>query len=116
GAISGVATQQAIADATGGIAYRNANEIVTAIRSAMSDQEITYTLGFYPDDKTLDGKPHDLNVKLVKKDKTEGAAARFRKKYLATRSDARLQTPAFPELVADPLNATAVTLAAIAHP
>jgi VWFA-related protein len=116
GAISDVATQATITEATGGITYRNANEIASAIQNALSDQELAYTLGFYPDEKALDGKPHDINVKLSKNSETSGASLRFRKKYVASKTDTRLQTPPVTELATDPLVATAVMLAAIAHP
>jgi VWFA-related protein len=116
GAISDVATQSEISDATGGITYRNANEITSAIQNALSEQELVYTIGFYPDEKTLDSKPHDINVRLSRKSETAGASIRFRKKYLATKSDVRMLTPPIFELATDPLVATAVTLAAVAHP
>ena len=115
GALSDVATQAAIAEATGGIAYRNANEIASAIQSALADQALQYTLGFYPEDKALDGKLHDINVKLTKNIDTAGTL-RFRKKYLATKTDTRLQTPPVAELAGDSLNATAVMLAAVGRP
>jgi VWFA-related protein len=115
GAISDVATQATITEATGGITYRNANEIASAIQNALSDQELAYTLGFFPDEKA-DGKPHEINVKLRKNSDTSGASLRFRKKYAASKTDTRLQTPPVTELATDPLVATAVMLAAIAHP
>jgi len=116
GAISDIATQSGFSDATGGITYRNANEITSAIQNALSEQELVYTLGFYPDEKTLDSKSHDINVRLARKSDTAGASIRFRKKYLATKNDLRLLTPPIFELATDPLVATAVTLAAVAHP
>jgi VWFA-related protein len=116
GSISDVATQAMITEATGGITYRNGNEIATAIQNALSDQELIYTLGFDPEEKALDGKLHDINVKLSKKSDTSGASLRFRKKYVASKTDTRLQTPAVAELATDPLVATAVMLAGIAHP
>ena len=116
GAISDLSTLHTITDATGGVTYENANEIASAMTSALADQELEYTLGYYPDEKTLDGKLHDLNVKLVKKNETAGASVRYRKKYLATKTDPRSLTPPVGELATDPLNATAVTVAALAQP
>jgi VWFA-related protein len=116
GAISDFSTQQTIAEATGGVAFHNGNEIESAIRGAMAEQEFEYTLGFYPDDKTLDGRLHDLNIKLAKKSEASGVFLRYRKKYVASTRDTRLQTPSPPELASDPLNATAIQLAAYAQP
>ena len=48
--------------------------------------------------------------------KASGATLRFRKRYLAAKEDPRRQTPPVPALAADPLEATAIQLAAYAQP
>jgi hypothetical protein len=56
-----------IAAATGGVAYYKRNDIQVAMREAIDDGRVSYTLGFYPafDD---DGppKPHRLLVKTTR--------------------------------------------------
>jgi len=76
----GRSTMQMLAEATGGRVFDNTNDIQGAIRSAIDDSEVTYTLGFYPDAKGLDSKFHDLKVQV----KRAGVDIRFRKGYLAS--------------------------------
>ena len=112
GALSDNSTLEDIAHATGGIAFYNINEIATKVRDVIADADLTYTLGYYPDNKLLDGKVHDFGIKV----KAPGASVRFRKKYVASKEDPRRQTPSIPELAADPLEPTAITLMAAAQP
>ncbi len=112
GALSDNSTLENIASATGGIAYYNINDITAKVREAMGDSELTYSLGYHPDNKLLDGKFHDFGIKV----KASGATLRFRKRYLAAKEDPRRQTPPVPALAADPLEATAIQLAAYAQP
>lgn len=44
---------------------------------------MSYALGFYVEEKALDGKLHDVSVKLAKKLELNGASLRYRKRYLA---------------------------------
>jgi VWFA-related protein len=76
----GRSTMQMLAEATGGRVFDNTNDIQGAIRAAIDDSEVTYTLGFYPDAKGLDSKFHDLKVQV----KRPGVDIRFRKGYLAS--------------------------------
>jgi len=112
GAISENSTLSSIAQETGGIAYYNMNEIASKVREVLQETELVYTLGFYPENKTLDGHPHDFGVKVAK---ASGATVRFRKRYLATKEDPMRQAPGIPELAADPLEATGIQLAAVAE-
>jgi len=114
GALSDLSTMQDIAAATGGDAFYNVNNIVAAVQKVVDEGDISYTLGFHPSDKTLDGRLHDLNIKLTTKH--DGATVRYRKKYYAVRQDMRERTPTAAELVADPLEATAVALSGYAQP
>jgi len=69
--LSGMETMDTIARTTGGNYNHNTNDIGIDVRKVMEDAAVTYTLGFYVDDKKLDGKSHDLTVKLVKKPDTK---------------------------------------------
>jgi VWFA-related protein len=72
-----------LADGTGGVAFHDTNDLSKAIRRAVEDAQVTYTLGFYPAEETLDGKFHELNVKVARK----GFDARYRKGYFAHKDD-----------------------------
>jgi VWFA-related protein len=59
------ATMEELAGRTGGRAFTNTNDIAGAIRTAVEDSSITYTLGFYPQNDKFDNSFHNLKVKLV---------------------------------------------------
>ena len=81
--LTGNQTFQMLAAATGGKAYRNANDIEPALREVVGMSGYTYTLGFYPDEKTLDNKAHEIKVSFAKKPSTDKAKAAHRKQYFA---------------------------------
>jgi hypothetical protein len=56
-------TMRELASRTGGRAYVNTNDLNKAIRDAIQDTRVTYTLGFYPSGEKFDGKFHELKVK-----------------------------------------------------
>jgi len=72
-------TMQKLADETGGEAFINTNDITSAIRKAVEDSAVTYTLGFYIDPHSADGKFHELKVQV----RREGLTIRYPKGYLA---------------------------------
>jgi hypothetical protein len=80
------ATMLELADATGGEAFYNRNDIDNAIRSAVRDGENSYTLGFYPDEKDLTGSIHKLKLRLPH---DSSVNLRYRKTY----SEAPLKEP-----------------------
>ncbi len=79
---TGLDTMDEIASRTGGKAFYNTNDIRGAIVKATEDAELTYTLGFYPASEELDGKFHELKVKVAR----SGVDVRYRKGYLAVDS------------------------------
>jgi hypothetical protein len=98
-----------LADATGGRAAYFSNDIEAAVRSAVSDAEISYTLGLYPSEHGYDGKFHNLNVKVAGK----GLDIRHRAGYFAAvpvppSGDQRRQT--ITTLLNSPLNASQIGL------
>ena len=58
----GIEAMQEMADDTGGHAFVNTNDITGAIREVVEDSETRYTLGFYVDAASVDGKFHELKV------------------------------------------------------
>jgi VWFA-related protein len=110
---------QIFSDATGGKSYRNANDIEPALREVIALSGYSYTLGFYPDEKTLDNKSHELKVTLVKKPATDKAKTAHRKQYFAwgPKSPADTQMkPGMEEVLGDPLLARSIGLMAVANP
>jgi len=53
-------TMKLLADWTGGKAFYNSNDIRGAVKQATEDAEVTYTLGFYADEKDLDGSYREV--------------------------------------------------------
>lgn len=75
----GIAAMQKLADETGGQAFVNTNDITGAIRKAVEDSAVTYTLGFYINRDSLDGKFHEVKVDV----RGKGLTIRYPKGYFA---------------------------------
>lgn len=75
----GIDTMQRLAEETGGRAFVNTNDLTGAIRDAVEDSTVTYTLGFYIDSDSLDGKFHELKVQAHR----SGLSLRYPKGYFA---------------------------------
>jgi VWFA-related protein len=82
-----LAGMKEIADRTGGRAFYNRNDLDHAIRSALDDSKISYTLGYYPTDNKHDGTYRNLSVKIHRPDIT----LRYRTGYDAE-NDSKHQT------------------------
>jgi VWFA-related protein len=108
-------TMEDIASRTGGRAFYNTNDLRGAIRTAMNDAEITYTLGFYPPSESLDGRFHDVKVQV----KRRGLNVRHRRGYLASDPSALSEKQREAEMrnaLMSPLNATGIGLSARVDP
>lgn len=117
--LSGTQGMQLVSDNTGGKAFYNTNDLAGTLREILDTTEVTYTLGFYVDDKALDNKNHDLTVKLVKRPDTAKASVRHRKSYAAlnARTLATEQPrPAIAVLAGDALDASAIGIMAATAP
>jgi VWFA-related protein len=103
----GIATMQDLAQETGGRAYANGNDLTGAIRTAINDGEVSYTLGFYPDGNSLDDRFHDLKVRV----KHGGYEVRSPRGYFALKdspvSDAQHQS-AVAEAILSPLESSQI--------
>ena len=75
----GQETMRILARDTGGGAFMNDNDVQNAIRRAVDDGEVSYSLGFYVDAAKLDSRFHALRVEVKRK----GLDVRFRRGYLA---------------------------------
>jgi VWFA-related protein len=68
-----------LASRTGGRAAYNTNDLTRAIRRAIDDSRVTYTLGYYSTDETQDGKFREIRVKVDR----PHVDVRYRKGYFA---------------------------------
>lgn len=75
----GIVTMEKLADETGGQAFFNTNDLTGAIRKAVEDSAVTYTLGFYINDDSLDGKFHEIKIEV----RGKGLTVRYPKGYFA---------------------------------
>lgn len=107
---TGQESMRILAQETGGRAFYDTNDIQGAIRTAVNDSEVTYTLGFYPDSKRLDSKFHDIKVQV----KQPGLEVRFRKGYLADPGGLPVdqRTAVIEDAARSPLDATGISLTA----
>jgi VWFA-related protein len=78
-AAANIDTLRLMADRTGGKAFYGSNNIAGAIRRAMDDSRLTYTLGYYPEHAKWDGSFHNIKVIV----KSAGAQVRARTGYFA---------------------------------
>ena len=60
----GISSMLEMAEETGGQAFTNTNDLTGAIRTAVEGSNVIYTLGFYLDAESLDGKFHRLKVRV----------------------------------------------------
>jgi VWFA-related protein len=97
-------TMQILAERTGGKAFYNTNDLTGAVRSAVNDARVTYTLGFYPLSDEWDGKFHEIKVKVDR----PGVDVRYRKGFVAFTA----QTPTAKEIKAEVKNAIETPLQA----
>jgi VWFA-related protein len=98
-----------IADRTGGRAAYNTNDLARAVRRAIDDARVTYTIGYYPPDTAPDGRFRDIKVKVNR----PGLDVRYRKGYFAVKpSDASEKTRKAEMRAAlwSPLESTAVAM------
>jgi VWFA-related protein len=58
-----------LADGTGGVFFHNRNDIDQGLLQAAAEPEVSYVLGFSPQNLKLDGKYHHLKVTFVNKQK-----------------------------------------------
>jgi len=72
-------TMKELAERTGGRAAYNTNDLARAVRRAIDDARVTYTLGYYSTDETQDGRFREINVKVAR----PHLDVRYRKGYFA---------------------------------
>ncbi len=114
-AAEGIDAMNLLAHGTGGRAFYSISDLAGAIETAVADTDVTYTLGFYPQDVRLDGSYHSLAVKVAR----TGVDVRARTGYYATESappSEKQRRQALGEILGSPLNATGILLSARTEP
>jgi VWFA-related protein len=100
GTRNNIDTMQRFAEATGGKAYYHRNDLDNAVREALEDSHVTYTLGFYLADDERDGEFHPLRVSANR----HGVELRYRQGYYAGPDSNRDPATKKQELAAGLLN------------
>jgi len=72
-------TMNSVAERTGGFATYNKNDVAAAVRTGIEDGTNYYTLGYYPESKTWDGRFRKIVVKVNRAD----IRLRYRQGYFA---------------------------------
>lgn len=111
---SGLRTEQMLSGLTGGLTFFNkSNAIEESIGTAVADGDVTYTLGFYPDQNTQDSKSHAIKVRVGR----GGIQLRYRTTYFARREgDPGDAAPTLEQILREPLDSAQIELRAEAHP
>ena len=115
----GLDTEQMLSGLTGGLTFFNqSNALEESIQTAVDDGDLTYTLGFYPEDSEQDGRSHDeiwhdINVAV----RLPGVRLRYRRNYAAHREGGAADgRPTLEQLLSEPLDATQLELrVSVAH-
>ena len=74
------ATMNTMAERTGGRAFYNTNYLDEAVLDGMKDGSVYYTLGYYPENKSWDGKFRRIVVKIAR----PGIKLHYRQGYFAS--------------------------------
>lgn len=104
----GIEAMREMAYETGGRAYVNTNGISQAIREVAEDDGARYTVGFYVDEASVDGKFHELKLQVDK----PGVTLELPRGYFATK-DPPPSDSTYARILAaiqSPYNATAIPL------
>jgi VWFA-related protein len=105
----GIDTMKTLADDTGGRAFVNTNDLTGAIRDAVEDSAVTYTLGFYVDSDWVDGKFHELKVQVHR----SGLNLRYPRGYFAFKDTSATKDErhnSFLIAIKSPLDSSAIPL------
>jgi VWFA-related protein len=93
---TGIGAMIEMAEDTGGHAYVNNNDISAAIREVIEQPVAAYTIGFYVDEASVDGKFHTVKLKVDRPDLT----VQYPRGYVATKDRQASGNPARNALLA----------------
>ena len=108
---------QDLGAASGGRGFFDSMDLTFAVRAAQEDSSSAYVLGYYPAEDMLDGRYHEITVRLRNKAPDNGAfEVHYRSGYFATKVAVPPPAPTLAEIFANPLESTAIGVAAQATP
>jgi len=84
-----------VAERTGGKAFRNTNDITGAIKKAVEDAKVTYTIGYYPENAKWDGQFHKLALHCNR----SGVNIRYRPGYFASATPPQQTTRRYTDIL-----------------
>jgi VWFA-related protein len=110
-----IGTMTQIADATGGKAYYNRNDLDRGVRLALDDSREVYVMTYYPKDIAENGAYHQIRVRSTR----PGVQLRFRRGYYATARDEDTSAGAVDRLaraLSSPLDSSEIGIQASVEP
>jgi VWFA-related protein len=113
---NGLTTMDYVASNTGGLAFHDTNGIADAIHAAVSDSDVSYTIGFYAANSDFDGQFHKIDVETPQR---PGLKLRYRRGYYDTAEkveNARTHKAELSDAVWSPIDATAIGITATVKP
>jgi VWFA-related protein len=101
-------TSSIMAEQTGGRVFRNTNDLRAAMTRAVEDADLTYVLGYYPQNERFDGRFRTIDINVKK----PNVSVRHRKGYYAhpPKAEAGLEKDALIRALQYPVEATALGL------
>ena len=96
-----------LAEGTGGRAYIDTNDLAQAIRDAVADARLSYTLGYYPDDNEPNQKFHAIAIRVNR----PGVELRYRTGYFnlpQQPQDEKTRKAELEKMVSSPLDSTEI--------
>ena len=105
-----------LAEATGGKAFVNTNDIRGAIRGSLDDSRVSYTLGFYPKSSVNDGSFHHIKVKIPGRDRLSLHCRNGYFEPAPPQRDPHRRERELQEAVWTPVDATAIELSGTVSP
>jgi hypothetical protein len=107
-----IGTMTQIADATGGVAYVNRNDLNRGVRMALDDSREVYVMTYYPKDIAEDGAYHQIGVRSTR----PGVQLRFRRGYYATAAEEDSTADRLARALASPLDSSEIGIQVSVEP
>jgi VWFA-related protein len=107
-----IGTMNSIADATGGVAYADRNDLDRGVRKALDDSREVYVMTYYPKDMMENGAYHQIGVRSTRR----GVQLRFRRGYYATAEEVDSTVDRLGRALSSPLDSSEIGIQASVEP
>jgi hypothetical protein len=107
-----IGTMRELADATGGMAYYDRNDLDQGVRKALDDSREVYVMTYYPKDMMENGAYHQIGVRSTRR----GVQLRFRRGYYATAADEDGAVDRLGRALSSPLDSSEIGIQASVEP